>query len=152
MKRRRRRRRKGSKDGTQSERKHRGMHFARVYVRICMYADVYRCVYRRVSEIYVGKSCVWNGFSARGRTKSTMRTMGEYRGEGGGKKGRERHRETEGGGERDGERERDVARQRPSPISILIELNATSYLMPETRQKLQLNGDAISLYLPAHSS
>lgn len=55
-------------------------------------------------------------------------------------------------GERDGERERDVAKQRPSPISILIELNATSYLMPETRQKLQLNGDAISLYLPAHSS
>lgn len=31
------------------------------------------------------------------------------------------------------------ARTRPSPISILIELNATSYLMPETRQKLQLN-------------
>lgn len=68
-----------------------------------------------------------------------------------GKKGRERHRD----GEREREeraRERDVAKQRPSPISILIELNATSYLMPETRQKLQLNGDAISLYLPAHSS
>lgn len=46
----------------------------------------------------------------------------------------------------------NVARRRPSPISILIELNATSYLMPETRQKLQLNGDAISLYLPVHSS
>lgn len=29
--------------------------------------------------------------------------------------------------------------RRPSPISILIELNATSYLMPETRHKLQLN-------------
>lgn len=38
------------------------------------------------------------------------------------------------------------------PISILIELNATSYLMPETRQKLQLNGDAISLYLLVHPS
>lgn len=139
----------GSKDGTQSERKHRGMHFARVYVRVCMYADVYRCI--RVSAIYVGKSCVWDGFSARGRTKSTMRTMGEYRRGGGGE---ERQGETQGRreGERDGERERDVAKQRPSPISILIELNATSYLMPETRQKLQLNGDAISLYLPAHSS
>lgn len=55
-------------------------------------------------------------------------------------------------GGRNRERERDVAKQRPSPISILIELNATSYLMPETRQKLQLNGDAISLYLPVHSS
>lgn len=40
----------------------------------------------------------------------------------------------------------------PSPISILIELNATSYLMPETRQKLQLNGDAVSLYHAVHSS
>lgn len=140
----------GSKDGTQSERKHRGMHFARVYVRVCMYADVYRCIPTCVG-IYVGKSCVWNGFSARGRTKSTMRTMGEYRGGG---RGEERQGETQRRreGERDGERERDVAKQRPSPISILIELNATSYLMPETRQKLQLNGDAISLYLPAHSS
>jgi len=96
------------------------------------------------------------GFSARGRTKSTMRTMGEYRMGVRGKKGRERHEDGEREREREREkyieRERDVAKQRPSPISILIELNATSYLMPETRQKLQLNGDAISLYLPAHSS
>lgn len=41
---------------------------------------------------------------------------------------------------------------RRSPISILIELNATSYLMPETRQKLQLNGRDGSLYLFVHSS
>lgn len=91
-------------------------------------------------------SCVWDEFSARGRTKSTMRTMGDYTKR---KTGRDTGRE---GGRRDRERERDMAKQRPSPISILIELNATSYLMPETRQKLQLNGDAISLYLLAHSS
>lgn len=40
----------------------------------------------------------------------------------------------------------------PSPISILIELNATSYLMPGTRQKLKLNGHAVPLYLSVHSS
>lgn len=39
-----------------------------------------------------------------------------------------------------------VEKERPSPISILIEVNATSYLMPETRQKLQLKGAAVSLY------
>lgn len=68
--------------------------------------------------------------------------------------GRERGMSDEGREERQErrEREKDMAKQRPSPISILIELNATSYLMPETRQKLQLNGDAISLYLPVHSS
>lgn len=69
------------------------------------------------------------------------------------KKGRERHRDRERKSETGRESEKEtVAKQRPSTISILIELNATSYLMPETRQKLQLNGDAISLYLPAHSS
>lgn len=67
------------------------------------------------------------------------------------KKGRERHRERKSETGRESEKE-TVAKQRPSTISILIELNATSYLMPEMRQKLQLNGDAISLYLPAHSS
>lgn len=97
----------------------------------CVYARRYTCV------------CVHGADSVQGRrTKSTM--------EGG------RYRRADGqggrGGWRDRERERDVAKQQPSPISILIELNATSYLMPETRQKLQLNGDAISLYLPVHSS
>lgn len=43
-------------------------------------------------------------------------------------------------------RQGGVEKERPSPISILIEVNATSYLMPETRQKLQLKGAAVSLY------
>lgn len=52
----------------------------------------------------------------------------------------------------EGARTKTTKWPRRSPISILIELNATSYLMPETRQKLQLNGRDVSLYLFVHSS
>lgn len=97
--------------------------------------------------------CAWDGFGAR---KDEEHEVGWWI-QADREKGLEGRREGETDRERkeeegEGERERDVAKQRPSPISILIELNATSYLMPETRQKLQLNGDAISLYLPVHSS
>lgn len=85
---------------------------------------------------------VLDGFGARKKDEEYERGVSEE-----GKKGRKRERE-----EIEIEGERDMAKQRPFPISILIELNATSYLMPETRQKLQLNSDAISLYLSVHSS
>lgn len=139
----------GSKDSTQSERKHRGMHFARVYARVCMYADVYRCIPTCVGNIRRQKLCVGR-IQCKRKDEEYDEDDGRVQVGGRGERQGETQRRREG--ERDGERERDVARQRPSPISILIELNATSYLMPETRQKLQLNGDAISLYLPAHSS
>lgn len=117
-----------SKDGTQNERKH-GTHF--VFVNVCPRVNVRAHEYVCMGWI----RCKEEGRRARGRVARTQPGRG---------KGLE--------GRRDRERERDAAKQRPSPISILIELNATSYLMPETRQKLQLNGDAISLYLPVHSS
>lgn len=97
---RRRRRRKGSKDGTQSERKHRGMHFARVYVRICMYADVYRCIIPTcVGNIRRQKLCV-ERIQCKRKDEEYDEDDGRVQGGGGGKKGRERHRETEGGRER----------------------------------------------------
>jgi len=115
-----------SKDGTQSERKH-GRHL----VRVCEYGCTRTCT------LYV-----WDGFGASKKDK-------EYEEEDeAGKKGEERR----GDRERERERKRRGDATRLSPISILIELNATSYLMPETRQKLQLNDDAISFYLPVHSS
>lgn len=98
---------------------------------MCMWVYVYEYVYEYVCMGWI--RCKEEGRRVRGRVVDIDRQAGR-------KGGRNR------------ERERDVAKQRPSPISILIELNATSYLMPETRQKLQLNGDAISLYLPVHSS
>lgn len=103
------------------------------------------CVYVYTYYVYIACDCVWVEFGIRKKDeKSTTKTRGECRGE-------ERQGETQRKKGKEKER-RDVAKQRPSPISILIELNATSYLMPETRQKLQLNGNAISLYLPVHSS
>lgn len=116
-----------SKDGTQNERKH-GTHL--VFVNVCLRVNV-RCT--RVCVCMGWIRCKEEGRRARGRVARAGREKGLV-------------------GGRYGERERDAAKQRPSPISILTELNATSYLMPETRQKLQLNGDAISLYLPVHSS
>lgn len=94
-------------------------------------------------------TCAWDGFGARKNEEHEVGWWILPDREKGLEGRRDRQREKERGVR---ERERDVAKQRPSPISILIELNATSYLMPETRQKLQLNGDAISLYLPVHSS
>lgn len=56
--------------------------------------------------------CVWDGFNARGRTKSTMRTMGEHT-------GRERHRDEggrgEGGEERETESEKETWRSNGHP-------------------------------------
>lgn len=126
------------------------MHFAhvcvcicvRMYVQVCITVCMCGCICIHERKLCVGR------IQCKRKDEEYDEDDGRIHGE---EEGRERgHRD--GGGKRDGERERDVAKQRPSPISILIELNATSYLMPETRQKLQLNGDAISLYLPAHSS
>lgn len=101
----------------------------RARVSVCMCMWMYVCT----------RVCVHEMDSVQGRRAKSTREV-------------DTDRQAERNGERNRERERDVAKQRPSPISILIELNATSYLMPETRQKLQLNGDAISLYLLVHSS
>lgn len=105
----------------------------RVYVYVYVHVGVCACTYVYEYVCMGWIRCKEEGRRVRGRVVDIDRQAGR-------KGGRNR------------ERERDVAKQRPSPISILIELNATSYLMPETRQKLQLNGDAISLYLPVHSS
>lgn len=117
-------------------------------IRICERTGIRVGVCVRHASIHIYARDEFGARRKENEESAGRRTRGSYRkGVRTGEGGRGEERETGAG-----ERERDVAKQRPSPISILIELNATSYLMPETRQKLQLNGDAISLYLPVHSS
>lgn len=88
----------GSKDGTQSERKHRGMHFARVYVRICMDADVYRCIPTCVGNIRRQKLCVGR-IQCKRKDEEYDEDDGRVQGGRGGRKAG-RDTETEGGRKR----------------------------------------------------